>query len=76
MKRIILLSIFAISVTGCVVDPYDDGDYRYNKDRHGQYDRNHGDRHYDRKHGDRDWKHKDHRDWKHDRDNRDWRRDR
>lgn len=70
MKKMILLSsVLAVALTGCVVDPWDD-DYRGHRDRNG---------HYDRDHGDRDWKnrnHKDHRDWKRDRDNRDWRRDR
>ncbi|WP_441374399.1 hypothetical protein [Acinetobacter lwoffii] len=69
MKKVILLSVLAVSLIGCVVDPWDD-DYRGNRDRNG---------HYDRDHRNHDWKnkdHKDHRDWKRDRDNRDWRRDR
>ncbi len=72
MKKVILLSVLAVSLTGCVVDPWDD-DYRGNRDRNGHYDRD------DRDHRNHDWKnkdHKDHRDWKRDRDNRDWRRDR
>ncbi|MGE8538759.1 MAG: hypothetical protein ACN6NI_05700 [Acinetobacter sp.] len=71
IKKVILLSVLAVSLTGCMVDPWDD-DYRGNRDRNA---------HYDRDHKDRDWKNKDHRgdhrDWKRDRnDNRDWRRDR
>ncbi|MEZ2773298.1 hypothetical protein ACBP83_05555 [Acinetobacter pseudolwoffii] len=70
IKKAILLSVLAVSLTGCVVDPWDDGS-RDHWDRNG---------HYDRDHKDRDWKnreHRDHRDWKRDRgDNRDWRRDR
>ncbi|MFH7765289.1 hypothetical protein [Acinetobacter sp. BSP-28] len=64
MKKVILLSVLAVSITGCVLDPYYDDDYRGHRDRNG---------HYDRDHGDRDWKDRDHRDWKHDRGDRDWR---
>ncbi len=69
MKKMILLSsIMAVALTGCVLDPYDDGYRGDHRDRHGQYDR-------DRK--DRDWKHKNDRDWKRDRnDRRDWRQGR
>lgn len=45
MKIVILLSVLAVSLTGCVVDPHDD--YRGHKDR---------DKHHDRQYGDRDWK--------------------
>ncbi|MEZ2902766.1 hypothetical protein [Acinetobacter terrestris] len=61
MKKMILLSVLAVSLTGCVVDPYDD-DYRGHRDRDG---------HYDRQHGDRDWKNKDRPNWNHDRNDRD-----
>ena len=49
MKKMILLSVLAVSLSGCVVDPYD-GDYLDHRDRNG---------HYDRQHGDRDWNNKD-----------------
>ncbi|MGS0707610.1 hypothetical protein ACVBEE_14075 [Acinetobacter sp. ANC 3781] len=61
MKKMILLSVLAVSLSGCVVDPYD-GDYRDHRDRNG---------HYDRQHGDRDWNNKDRPDWNHDRNDRD-----
>ncbi|WP_442855650.1 hypothetical protein [Acinetobacter sp. NCu2D-2] len=61
MKHILLISVFAVSLGGCVVSPYDD-DYRDHRDRHG---------HYDKKPGDRDWKKHDKRDWQKDRG--DWR---
>jgi len=60
MKKVILLSVLAVSLTGCVLDPYDD-DYGH-RDRNG---------HYDRHHGDRDWNNKDRPDWNHDRTDRD-----
>ncbi|MGE8560622.1 MAG: hypothetical protein ACN6NJ_06710 [Acinetobacter sp.] len=63
MKKVILLSVLAVSLTGCVVDPYDD-DYRGHRDRNGHYDRDHD-------HGDRDWNNKDRPDWNHDRNDRD-----
>lgn len=64
MKKMILLSsVLAVALTGCMVDPWDD-DYRGHRDRNGHYDRNHGDR---------DWKDRDHRDWKRDREDSDWR---
>ena len=61
MKKMILLSVLAVSLSGCVVDPYD-GDYRDHRDRNG---------HYDRQHDDRDWNNKDRPDWNHDRNDRD-----
>jgi hypothetical protein len=64
MKKVILLSVLAVSLTGCVLDPYDD-DYGGHRDRNGHYDRHH--------HGDRDWHNKDRPDWNHDRNDRDWR---
>lgn len=69
MKKMILLSsVLAVALTGCVVDPWDEG-YR------GHHDHRNG--HYDRDRGDKDWKkHRDHRDWKRDRGDRDWRRNR
>ena len=64
MKKVILLSVLAVSLTGCVLDTYDD-DYGGHRDRNGHYDRHH--------HGDRDWNNKDRPDWDHDRNDRDWR---
>ena len=64
-KMIVLSSVLAVALTGCVMDPYYDDD-RGHRDRHGHYDRDH----------DGKWKHKDNRDWNRDRDNRDWRRSR
>ena len=63
IKKVILLSVLAASLSGCIFDPYDEG-YDGHRDRNG---------HYDRQHGDRDWNNKDHRDWNHDRSDRDWR---
>ncbi len=40
MKKVILLSVLAVSLTGCVVDPWDD-DYRGNRDLNGHYDADH-----------------------------------
>lgn len=59
MKKVILLSVLAVSITGCMLDPYYDDDYGGHRDRNGHYDR--------------DWKNRDHGDWKHDRGDRDWR---
>lgn len=61
MKKVILFSVLAVSLTGCMVDPWDD-DSGHRQDRNG---------HYDRHDKDRDWKNKDHRDWKN-KDHRDW----
>lgn len=61
IKKMILLSVFAVTLSGCVADPYDDG-YRDHRDRNG---------HYDRQHGDRDWNNQDRPDWNHDRNDRD-----
>lgn len=66
MKKVIVLSVLAVSLTGCMVDPWDN-DHRDSRDRNGQYDR---------QHGDRDWKNKDHRDGRHDRNDRNDRNDR
>ena len=44
MKKMFLLVIFAVSLTGCIVAPYDD--HPRHSDRNG---------HNDRKHSDRDW---------------------
>lgn len=65
MKKVILLSVLAVSITGCMLDPYYDDDYGGHRDRNGHYDRHH--------HGDRDWNNKDRPDWDHDRNDRDWR---
>ena len=43
---ILLSSVLAVALTGCVVDPWDEG-YRGHHDRNG---------HYDRDRGDKDWK--------------------
>ncbi|OAL85188.1 hypothetical protein [Acinetobacter sp. SFD] len=62
MKIVILLSVLAVSLTGCVVDPHDD--YRGHKDR---------DKHHDRPHGDRDWNNnKDRPDWNNNKDRPNW----
>lgn len=49
MKKMFLLAIFAVSLTGCIVAPYDD--HPRHSDRNGHNDRKHS----DRKHSDRDW---------------------
>ena len=49
MKKMFLLAIFAVSLTGCIVAPYDD--HPRHSDRNGHHDRKHS----DRKHSDRDW---------------------
>ncbi|KAF1024658.1 MAG: hypothetical protein GAK29_02435 [Acinetobacter bereziniae] len=61
MKKIILLGVLGVSLTGCIVAPYD-GDHRGGHGRYDQRDRdrwdhrNDGDRHrYDRDRNDRDW---------------------
>ncbi|CAM9347139.1 hypothetical protein [Acinetobacter bereziniae] len=61
MKKIILLGVLGVSLTGCIVAPYDD-DHR---DGHGRYDHRDRDRwdhrhdrdrdRYDRDRNDRDW---------------------
>lgn len=61
MKKIIVLSVLAISLSGCVIDPYYDDEHRH-RDRYGHHDRDYDDRDHD------DW------DWR-DRDGREWRRD-
>ena len=62
MKKVILLSVLAVSLTGCVMDPHD-GDYRGHKDR---------DKHHDQQRGDRDWNNKDRPDWNNNKDRHDW----
>lgn len=48
MKQLILLSLIGISLTGCIVAPYDDGNHRHHHDR-SDSDRRYSDRdHYDR----------------------------
>lgn len=49
MKKMFLLAIVAVSLTGCIVAPYDD--HPRHSDRNGHNDRKHS----DRKHSDRDW---------------------
>lgn len=60
MKKTILLAVLAVSLTGCIVSPYDD--HPRHSDRNG---------HYDKQHGDRDWKHSQRPHWDNDRSNRD-----
>lgn len=48
MKQLILLSLIGISLTGCILAPYDDGNHRHHHDR-SDSDRRYSDRnHYDR----------------------------
>jgi hypothetical protein len=54
MKKVILLSVLAVSLSGCIVDPFYDDDYPRHSDRNGHYDRHYG----DRDHRDRDWDHR------------------
>ncbi|WP_353163363.1 hypothetical protein [Acinetobacter guillouiae] len=63
LNKVIVLGVVAISLTGCIVAPFDDG----HRGSHGRYDQRHdsnhrwdqrrdGDRHrYDRDRNDRDW---------------------
>lgn len=57
MKKIILLSVLGISLTGCIVAPYDDdhrgGHARY--DHRDRWDHRHDRDRYDRDRNDRDW---------------------
>jgi hypothetical protein len=53
MKKMILLSVLAVSLTGCIVSPYDDYDHHRHSDRNA---------HHDRQYADRDWN-KQHRHW-------------
>ena len=41
MKKIIVLSVFALMLTGCVVAPYDEHYPRDGQHHSGQYDRDH-----------------------------------
>lgn len=43
MKKMLLLSVLAVMISGCMVSPYDDDQHRHS-DRDGRYDRQHGDR--------------------------------
>ncbi|MBJ9951639.1 MULTISPECIES: hypothetical protein [unclassified Acinetobacter] len=54
MKKIILLSVLGISLTGCIVAPYDD-DHRGGHGRYDHRDRDRWDHRYDRDRNDRDW---------------------
>ncbi|MBJ8421442.1 hypothetical protein KTJ16_03335 [Acinetobacter bereziniae] len=65
MKKIILLGVLGVSLTGCIVAPYDD-DHRGG---HGRYDHRDRDRDRDR------WDHRHDRDrdrYDRDRNDRDW----
>ncbi|CAB1214393.1 hypothetical protein [Acinetobacter bouvetii] len=64
MKKVILLSVLAVSLSGCILDPYYDDDYPRHSDRNGQYDRHHGDRDWKGQHryGDHDRYDRDRRD--------------
>ena len=60
VKKVIVLGVVAISLTGCIVAPFDDG----HRGGHGRYDQRHDSDHrwdqrrdgrYDRDRNDRDW---------------------
>ncbi|MEN8281934.1 hypothetical protein [Acinetobacter gerneri] len=53
MKQLILLSLIGISLTGCILAPYDDGNHRHHHDR-SDSDRRYSDRNdSDRRYSDR-----------------------
>ncbi len=61
LKKIVLLGVIAVSLTGCIVAPLDDG---YDRDGRGGYGHRHDfDRRWDKRHDDRrgDYRYKDQR---------------
>jgi hypothetical protein len=59
MKKVILLSVLGVSLTGCIVAPYDDdhrgGHGRYDHRDRDRWDQRHDRDRYDRDRNDRDW---------------------
>ena len=54
IKKMLLLTLLAVSITGCVDSPYDN--HHRHPDRDGRYDRPAGDKDWNnRPHGDKDW---------------------
>ena len=60
LNKVIVLGVVALSLTGCIVAPFDDG----HRGGHGRYDQRHDSDHrwdqrrdgrYDRDRNDRDW---------------------
>ena len=60
LNKVVVLGVVAISLTGCIVAPFDDG----HRGGHGRYDQRHDSDHrwdqrrdgrYDRDRNDRDW---------------------
>lgn len=72
IKKVLLLSLVGVFLTGCIVAPYDDYPDRYQQ-RHDHQHRDHSDDRWDR--NGRRWEYK-RDDDRYDHDHRDWNKDR